>query len=219
MKYYILILLISFVSCQSETSSDSNDNKEFNENPKKSSSANVDNEIGLTGDTAVSGDMNLHSSKRENLVIAFYSMDELKEKFKYYKEQDKLVIKKQKIFQSALERKTKDLQNYVISKEKEAQKGALSENQLIEVQQEIQKKQEAILKYEQSQGAKIEKEMTEKLLKIDNKIEKVGKKFSELNHIDILIAFGRGGQFNYINPAIDVTKQFIQYLNENEKNF
>ena len=75
------------------------------------------------------------------------------------------------------------------------------------------------MKYEQNQTAKFESQMADKLMKIDTKISQVGKRFSELNGIDILISTGQGGQFNYVHPKMDVTKEFIQFLNENEKDF
>ena len=31
-----------------------------------------------------------------------------------------------------------------------------------------------------------------------------------------MLIHGDGGQFNYINPFMDVTKEFIAFLNENQ---
>jgi hypothetical protein len=35
----------------------------------------------------------------------------------------------------------------------------------------------------------------------------------------VLIAHSKGGQFTYINPSMDVTREFINYLNENQDQF
>ena len=32
-----------------------------------------------------------------------------------------------------------------------------------------------------------------------------------------MMIHGEGGQINYINPSMDVTKEFIAFLNENQK--
>ena len=43
----------------------------------------------------------------DGLVIAYYVNDSIKTKFQYYKEQDALVTKKQKVFQAELQRRNK----------------------------------------------------------------------------------------------------------------
>ena len=45
----------------------------------------------------------------------------------------------------------------------------------------------------------------------------MGKKYCEIHQIDILLMHGKGGQLNYISETMDVTKEFIQFLNENQK--
>lgn len=224
MKYLFFAGLLVIASCGDDNKSESS-----NDTPSKSDSklpSNVENskntlitETESVNDSILKGVEETKVTVANNLAIAYYSLDILREEFKYYKEQDKLVIAKQKAFEAAYAKKSKALQDFIIAKEKEAQKGALSENQLIEIQGQIQKKQEAILKYQQTEGAKIEQEIAEKLMNVENKIEKIGRKFSEINKIDILIAHGRGGQYIYINPKLDVTKEFLIFLNENEKNF
>lgn len=208
MRPIIILILIAFTSCNSENIDA--DKKELPSNSTASSES--------TG-SSYNTNPSTNTSGSQNIRIAYYSLDTLKLNFKYYTDQDKIVSQKQLQFQREIERRTSALQSFVQQKEQEAAKGALSENQLLEIQQQIQKKQQAILQYEQSQAAQIEKEMALQLEKIDRKIELVGKRFSELNQIDILISSGRGGQFNYIHPRYNVTQEFIQFLNDNEKDF
>ena len=92
----------------------------------------------------------------------------------------------------------------------------LSENDMVSIQQKAQKMQEEILKYQQTEGARIQEDMAKKLEVIDKKIESVAKQYSVKHKIDLLIAHSKGGQFTYINPSMDVTKEFINYLNENQ---
>jgi hypothetical protein len=47
-------------------------------------------------------------------------------------------------------------------------------------------------------------------------VELWGKKYCEKHHIDLLLIQGQGGQINYINKEMDVTKAFINFLNENQ---
>jgi Skp family chaperone for outer membrane proteins len=153
----------------------------------------------------------------KGLKIAFYSNDSIKEKFDYYKREDVAVTKKQKTFQAELERKTREYENFVQRKDQEARSGLLSENEIMLAQQKAQQMQAAIMQYQQTQGAKIEEETMKKLKSINKKIEALGKKYCELHEIDILLIHGEGGQLNYINPSMDVTTEFINFLNQNQE--
>jgi acetylglutamate kinase len=42
--------------------------------------------------------------------------------------------------------------------------------------------------------------------------------YSEKNNIDILLIHGAGGQLNFINEKMNVTSDFIRFLNENQAN-
>ncbi len=152
----------------------------------------------------------------KGLKIAFYSNDSIKEKFEYYKREDAAVTKKQKAFQSELEKRSREYDNFVQRKDQEARNGLLSENEIMLAQQKAQQMQASIMQYQQTQGAKIEEETVKKLEAINKKIEALGKKYCELHGIDILLMHGQGGQLNYITPSMDVTNEFINFLNENQ---
>ena len=152
----------------------------------------------------------------KGLKIAFYNNDIIKEKFEYYKREDAVVTKKQKVFQAELEKRSREYDNFVQRKDQEARNGLLSENEIMLAQQKAQQMQASIMQYQQSQGAKIEEETVKKLEAINKKIEALGKKYCELHSIDILLMHGQGGQLNYISPSMDVTEEFINFLNENQ---
>jgi len=153
------------------------------------------------------------------LKIAFYQLDSLRSQFNYYKKQDEVVSQRQLAFQREVQNRTAAYEKYLLQKDSEAKKGLLSENDMIAVQQKAQKMQEDIMKYQQTEGAKIQEDMARKLELIDKKIEGIGKKYSEKHKIDILIAHSKGGQFTFINPSMDVTKEFMNFLNENQDQF
>jgi Skp family chaperone for outer membrane proteins len=152
----------------------------------------------------------------KGLKIAYYSNDSIKEKFDYYKREDAMVTKKQKAFQAELERRSNEYESFVQRKDQEARNGLLSENEIMLAQQKAQQMQAVIMQYQQTQGAKIEEETVKKLDSINKKIEALGKKYCELHGIDILLIHGEGGQLNYIDPSMDVTTEFINFLNENQ---
>jgi Skp family chaperone for outer membrane proteins len=55
------------------------------------------------------------------------------------------------------------------------------------------------------------------LTAINNKVKSFGRKFSEANGIDLLLGYADGGQINYVNPSMDVTRSFIEFLNNEQK--
>ena len=152
-----------------------------------------------------------------DLKIAFYDQDSLKVYFDYYREQDSIVTKKQLGFQNEVQRRTTELQNYLVKNDERARSGLLSQNEILQIQQVAQQKEASLMQYQQTEGAKLEEEPYNKLEAIGNKIELFAKKYCEENGIDILMIYAKGGQFNYINSSMDVTKEFIQFLNENQE--
>jgi len=153
----------------------------------------------------------------KGLKIAYYNSDSLKVNFKFFKEQDQMVINKQKAFQKEVERRTKEYQSFIIRNNEKLRNGMLSENEQIQIQQKAQQMEASLMEYQQTQGAKLEKETMEKLEVISKKIEVYGKQYSEEHGIDILLINGPGGQINFINPSMDVTEEFTNYLNQNQE--
>jgi Skp family chaperone for outer membrane proteins len=72
------------------------------------------------------------------------------------------------------------------------------------------------MQYQQTEGQRIEEQTMKSLEAINKKVELWGKKYCEKHHIDLLLIQGQGGQINYINKEMDVTKAFINFLNENQ---
>ena len=155
--------------------------------------------------------------RADGLKLAFYSQDSLAKHFNYYVEMDSLMKSKQVKFQAELSKREKALQNYIMVNEEKAKSGSLSGFEVQAIQEEAQRRQQALMQYQQTEGMKLEKETNDLLSVITKKIEAAGKKYSEKHGLDILMMHGAGGQFNYVNPKMDVTKEFIAYLNQNQE--
>lgn len=150
------------------------------------------------------------------LVIAFYYQDSLKEGFSYYKRADQAVTKKQRIFEAEIQKRSKELEEYVRRNDEKARNGLLSQNEIVQIQQKAQGMEQQLVQYQQTEGAKLEQESMKKIEEITKKIEVLGKVYCSKNNIDILLIHGVGGQLNFINPTMNVTSDFIQFLNENQ---
>lgn len=156
------------------------------------------------------------SGNGSNVIIAYYNQDSLKTHYNYYREQDSIMVIKGTSFQNELARRNKDLENYVTVNDAKAQQGLLSQNDIAMIQQKIQQKQNVIMQYQQSTGGRLEEETYGILNIIGNRIDTFGKEFCEKKGIQVLFSYTKGGQLTYINGSLDVTADFIDYLNERQ---
>ncbi|MDG1147845.1 MAG: OmpH family outer membrane protein [Crocinitomicaceae bacterium] len=166
-------------------------------------------------DSPVSTEVKEHK-ELGGLNICFYNQDSLQIHFNYFREQDSIITKKQLAYQSEIQRKSQDLQNYIIKYEERAKANLLSQNEAMQMQQAAQQKEQTIMQYQQTVGARLEEETYNKMEVIGNKIEFFATQYSEENGIDLLLVHARGGQFKYIHSSMDVTADFTKYLNEHQ---
>lgn len=152
----------------------------------------------------------------DGLKIAYYNQDSLQIHFKYYREQDSIVTKKQLAFQNEVQKRTSNLQNYIVRNDERARSGLLSENEIMQIQQTAQQMEGALMQYQQITGGKLEEETFKKLETIENKIAVFSNEYCKKNDIDILLIHAKGGQINYIHSSFDVTKEFTEYLNQKQ---
>lgn len=154
---------------------------------------------------------------KNGLKIAYYVQDSLKTGFKYYSEMDSVTKVKQTKFQAELQKRQMSLQKYVMDNENLAKGGLLSDQQIASVQQEAQRREQALYQYQQTEGARLEEETVKILDVLTKRVEAAGKKYCEDNKIDLLLIHGAGGQINYVNTSMNVTKEFITYLNQTQE--
>ena len=110
-----------------------------------------------------------------NLVIAFYHQDSLKERFDYYKKEDQAVTKKQHVFEAEIQRRSKELEDYIRRNDEKARNGLLSQNEISQIQQKAQTMEQQLMQYQQTEGARLEQESLKKIEAITKKIEVLGK--------------------------------------------
>lgn len=160
---------------------------------------------------------NIQPVKIGELKIAYYDQDTMKLQFNYYKQQEAIVTKKQLAFQKEIEKRSAKMQADYETYMRRAQNNELSQVEAEAYQSNLQQQELALQNYQQTEGARLEKETLDKLEVIGNKIQKVSEKYCQENGIDILMIQAKGGQFNYISPKMNVTKEFIAYLNQHQE--
>lgn len=151
------------------------------------------------------------------LKIGYYDQDSLSAQFKFFKEQQTMLEKKQKAFQGKVDQMTREYQDFLKRNDERNRQGLLSQMQLQKIQEEAMMKEQAIVQYQQQNGGALEKEAFDKMEDINKKVETYSKLFCQENGLDILLIKAKGGQLAYINSSMDVTKSFIEYLNSKEE--
>lgn len=163
-------------------------------------------------------DNELKSSKKTNgnLNIAFYHQDSMKLYFKYYKEQDSIFTKKNIDFQSKVASKRKSMESYYMNFMRRAQNNELSQIESEAYQRNLQNQEAELIQFQETEGGRLEGETLKMYDEISRKINNFSAKFCEDRGIDILLVQAVGGQFNYISNQLDVTNDFIDFLNESQ---
>lgn len=153
----------------------------------------------------------------KGLKIAFYYSDSLKSGFTYFKNEDERLTKKGKAFENELMSRQKALESLQVRFQERYQQGTATPEEMMGLENEIKRKNQQLLSYQQSQGGALEKETSESLTALSKKIEVAGKKYCEKYGIDILLIHGQGGQINFINEKMNVTQSFIDFLNHEQE--
>lgn len=150
------------------------------------------------------------------VVIAYYIQDSISQGFNFYRKIDSILKSKEKEFEVSLRGKYEGYQKFEESVRRKMEAGEITGFQLDELQREAVAKQESIANYERQRGGELQQESMEYTTVLMNKISEAGREFSEENGIDLLFFYQKGGQITYISNAMDVTQQFINYLNKRE---
>lgn len=152
-----------------------------------------------------------------SLAIAFYYQDSIATQFDFYREIDSIVKQKQLDFQNELQNKVVAFQKYQAEIQKRYNNNEITGYEIDDIKKEMAQKQQSIQTFRDQKGQALQTKVTKYTMVLSNKISAAAKTFSKENHIDLLLYYQKGGQITYINNAYDVTKEFISYLNNREK--
>lgn len=149
----------------------------------------------------------------KGLKIAFYYSDSLNEEFSYLKEQDSLMKKKQEKFERELQSRQGTIQRKYAEFESAQKAMILSGAEMQKKQVELERLSQSLQNYQQNEGSKLQQEAMEIQELLQNKVDEYAKRYCEKYKLDMLLMHAKGGQFTYINPKMNVTKSFIDFVN------
>lgn len=150
------------------------------------------------------------------LKIAFYVEDSIATGFEYYKQEKGRLEGKQKTFEKKIEQMQKELESLGKTFEGKYRNNELAPVQIEQYQQRIQQMQMEIYNYQQTEGAKLEEEAFNGTKALMDKIDAYGMEFSQSNGYHILLSKKVGGQLIHADSTFDVTKEFIDFINNKE---
>lgn len=153
----------------------------------------------------------------KGLKIAFYYSDSLRTGFKYFQHEDSMMNKKAEAFQKDLMGRQNTLAGMEQRFAEAYKTGTATSESLQKMEAEINRKREQYMAYQQTRGTELEKETSEKLTVLSKKIEVAGEKYCKKYGVDMLLIHGQGGQINFIDKRMDVTKSFIDFLNHQQE--
>jgi len=154
--------------------------------------------------------------KVSNLTIAFYIEDSLAKNFNYFRIQDSIITSKRLSYQTDLEKLNAEMNNYAQSKQIELEKGLLTESDIAQIQHRIKQMENRIIEKQQSIMS-----FDEETMKVGeqfaSELERLSKEYSEKEKIDILFRYNKNLAVSYINPSMDVTEDFTEFVNKKSK--
>lgn len=155
--------------------------------------------------------------KANGLKIAFYYQDSLKSQFEIFKKEEDRINKRTKEFQNQMIAKENQLRRMGQELEAHVKNGTLLPDQLGKLEKDFYAKQQSFATFQQQQAQKLDEDANKSLTALGKKVEAASKKYCEKYGLDILMIQAPGGQIGFINPSMDVTKSFIEFLNNEEK--
>lgn len=156
------------------------------------------------------------SSNVEGMNIAFYVQDSVPNQFEFYKTTQAELEAKATAFQNKLIQLQNEYQALGGEFQRKVQANVLSQNQIQAYQQRIANKEAQIMQVQQNEGGKLEQEQFEGNILLVNKIEEYAQDFAKQNGYTIFLAKSTGGNVMFVDPSMDVTTEFIAFMNKEE---
>lgn len=157
------------------------------------------------------------SAQNKNFTIAYFELDSVEAKYKYYNQVKNNLIAKEKQVQNTLEGLQKRFENRLKSAQEKGP--TLSQNEQAALQQELEGMQREYAQKDQSMKEDLIMDRFKKLQSVNERIEKVAAQIAEEKGYSYVLSRYEGGENNIIyfrDKKFDITHELIQRLNETE---
>jgi len=157
----------------------------------------------------------VHASS-SSLKIGFYVLDTIAETFEVYKQEMELFEKEGKQLQNELSSMQREYESVYTNYETGMRQQTLTPNQINQYEQRLGGLQQKIAAFQDSKMAAYQQKQIDATQAINNKIAKYSEEFATEHQIDLFLVAGTGSQVGYANKSMDMTEEFVRFMNEKE---
>jgi outer membrane protein len=149
--------------------------------------------------------------------IVYINLDSLQEKYEYYKKLTKDLENKGRADQAKLEGKARQFQDEAIKFQQDVQNGAITEEQAIAKQSELQRKNQELEQMEERSNKEYAEEAKKAQDTYINTLNDFLKRKSKEHNYAFVLGYIRGGQVVFANDSLDITGVVLEGLNKEYK--
>ena len=153
----------------------------------------------------------------DDMKFAYYIKDSVPTNFTYFMEAQAQIDTKLKAFEQRMYALQMEGQQLLDKYQRQQAAGLLSQNDIASYEQKIAQKQNQLQVLQQTEGAELERESMNGNIELIEKMEKYGKEYAKEHGITVFLAAESAGAILYIDSTMNVTMDFIEYMNKREE--
>ncbi len=148
----------------------------------------------------------------EKISIVYINEDSLLEKYEFFKELASKLEQKRKNLESDYTSKAQGLQTEITNFQRNA--GNMTISQARAVEEDLMRKQQNLVRYQETLGQDMLKEETDVNRQLFEKVSGFLEEYAEINGYTVVLNYKPGSALLYGHQAMDVTKEVVSGLNE-----
>lgn len=152
-----------------------------------------------------------------SLKIAFYVKDSVATHYTYFKKSQEEIESMEEKVGAKVNVLQQEYAKYANEYQSKMQQGLLSKNGEGFYQKKIQDIQLEMTSLEQTEGAELNKKAEKFQTELLDKLDKYGKEYAEENGYNLILAKEKMGSILYGDESMDITMDFIEYMNKQDK--
>lgn len=158
-----------------------------------------------------------HKMESGDLKIAYYVLDSLASSFEIYKKEQEAIEKEGQGLSNQMQSLQSQYQQEYAKYENGMKTQSLTPNQAANFEQRLSSMQQRMAEFQNTKLAAFQEKQIKATETINNKIIKYAQEFGEANKLSLFLAAGSQSNVSYANPGLDLTADFIEYMNNEEK--
>lgn len=152
-----------------------------------------------------------------SLKIAYYVQDSVASNYTFFKESQEEISALDKSVSEKAAKFQQQYQQYATEYQSKMQRGLLSKNGETFYQNKIQEIEKEMMSLEQTEGAELAKKAEEFQKEFLERLEKHAKEYAEENDYNLILAKEKVGVVLYGDESMDITMDFIEFMNKQDK--